>query len=260
MNVPKLEYLVAAATPAAGQPAPPRAAVRWFALAPRHPARGLPPARGRELRRRVPVLGLGEPPVVRRPGVPADAGGGVGSGARLPRATATCGSTSRSASCASPPASCWRPRWRCRSASLIGAFKVGEGLLQPLTEFVRYIPVPALIPICMVLFGIDELSEGHADLRRDVLPARADGRRRDPPRAARADPGQLHARRAARARSSAASCGRGAARHLRRARACATAGRGPTWSSPSWSRPTRGSATASSSSRASCRRRRSAST
>src|SRR6185436_19111300 len=26
---------------------------------------------------------------------------------------------------------------------LIGAFKVGEGLLQPFTEFVRYIPVPA---------------------------------------------------------------------------------------------------------------------
>jgi NitT/TauT family transport system permease protein len=38
----------------------------------------------------------------------------------------------------------------------IGAFKVCEGLLQPLTEFVRYIPVPALIPILMVLFGIDE--------------------------------------------------------------------------------------------------------
>jgi NitT/TauT family transport system permease protein len=41
----------------------------------------------------------------------------------------------------------------------IGAFKVVEGLLQPLTEFVRYIPVPALIPILMVLFGIDELSK-----------------------------------------------------------------------------------------------------
>lgn len=42
---------------------------------------------------------------------------------------------------------------------LIGSFKVFEGLLQPLTEFVRYIPVPALIPIFMVLFGIDELSK-----------------------------------------------------------------------------------------------------
>jgi NitT/TauT family transport system permease protein len=41
----------------------------------------------------------------------------------------------------------------------MGAFRVGEGLLQPLTEFVRYIPVPALIPIFMVLFGIDELSK-----------------------------------------------------------------------------------------------------
>jgi NitT/TauT family transport system permease protein len=42
---------------------------------------------------------------------------------------------------------------------LIGSFRVAEGLMQPLTEFVRYIPVPALIPIFMVLFGIDELSK-----------------------------------------------------------------------------------------------------
>jgi len=41
----------------------------------------------------------------------------------------------------------------------MGSFKVLEGLLQPLTEFIRYVPVPALIPIFMVLFGIDELSK-----------------------------------------------------------------------------------------------------
>lgn len=41
----------------------------------------------------------------------------------------------------------------------IGSFKVVEAVIQPLTEFVRYIPVPALIPILMVLFGIDELSK-----------------------------------------------------------------------------------------------------
>jgi NitT/TauT family transport system permease protein len=39
----------------------------------------------------------------------------------------------------------------------VGSFKVVEGLLQPLTDFIRYIPVPALIPIFMVLLGIDEL-------------------------------------------------------------------------------------------------------
>jgi NitT/TauT family transport system permease protein len=39
---------------------------------------------------------------------------------------------------------------------LIGAFRMGEGLVQPLTEFIRYIPVPALIPLMMVLFGIGE--------------------------------------------------------------------------------------------------------
>jgi NitT/TauT family transport system permease protein len=41
----------------------------------------------------------------------------------------------------------------------MGAFKAFEALWQPLIEFVRYVPVPALVPICMVLFGIDELSK-----------------------------------------------------------------------------------------------------
>lgn len=41
----------------------------------------------------------------------------------------------------------------------MGSFKVIEAVLQPITEFVRYIPVPALIPILMVVFGIDELSK-----------------------------------------------------------------------------------------------------
>ncbi|HUR45235.1 MAG TPA: ABC transporter permease [Candidatus Saccharimonadales bacterium] len=38
----------------------------------------------------------------------------------------------------------------------MGSFKVMEGLLQPLTEFIRYVPVPALIPMLMLLFGIGE--------------------------------------------------------------------------------------------------------
>ena len=37
-----------------------------------------------------------------------------------------------------------------------GTFRPVEALVQPLTEFIRYIPVPALIPILMVLFGIGE--------------------------------------------------------------------------------------------------------
>jgi NitT/TauT family transport system permease protein len=40
---------------------------------------------------------------------------------------------------------------------LIGSFKAGEGFVQPFTEFIRYIPVPAMIPLMMVLFGIGEL-------------------------------------------------------------------------------------------------------
>jgi NitT/TauT family transport system permease protein len=41
----------------------------------------------------------------------------------------------------------------------MGSFKVIEAIVQPVIEFVRYVPVPALIPILMVLFGIDELSK-----------------------------------------------------------------------------------------------------
>lgn len=40
---------------------------------------------------------------------------------------------------------------------LVGSYRVAEGLVQPITEFVRYIPVPALIPLMMLLFGIGEM-------------------------------------------------------------------------------------------------------
>jgi len=39
---------------------------------------------------------------------------------------------------------------------LMGAFRLLESFLQPVTEFIRYVPVPALIPVLIVLFGIDE--------------------------------------------------------------------------------------------------------
>lgn len=39
---------------------------------------------------------------------------------------------------------------------LAGTFKFAEGLLQPMTEFLRYLPVPAFVPLIMVWFGIDE--------------------------------------------------------------------------------------------------------
>ena len=41
----------------------------------------------------------------------------------------------------------------------IGSFKAGEALLRPLTEYVRYIPVPALIPLLMLFFGIGETAK-----------------------------------------------------------------------------------------------------
>ena len=42
---------------------------------------------------------------------------------------------------------------------LIGSFSSIEALVQPVTEFVRYVPVPALIPILMVTLGIGEESK-----------------------------------------------------------------------------------------------------
>ncbi|WP_411826683.1 ABC transporter permease [Luteolibacter sp. AS25] len=38
----------------------------------------------------------------------------------------------------------------------IGAYHWFESILQPVTEFVRYVPVPALVPLLIVIFGIDE--------------------------------------------------------------------------------------------------------
>ncbi len=39
---------------------------------------------------------------------------------------------------------------------LAGSFRLCSALLEPVSEFLRYIPVPALIPLVMILLGIDE--------------------------------------------------------------------------------------------------------
>lgn len=41
----------------------------------------------------------------------------------------------------------------------MGSFRIVEGFLQPMTEFVRYLPVPALIPVLMIVLGIGEMSK-----------------------------------------------------------------------------------------------------
>lgn len=38
----------------------------------------------------------------------------------------------------------------------LGSFNILEGFIQPVTEFSRYVPVPALVPLLIVLFGIGE--------------------------------------------------------------------------------------------------------
>jgi NitT/TauT family transport system permease protein len=42
---------------------------------------------------------------------------------------------------------------------LVGSFSLAEGIVQPATEFIRYVPVPALIPLLIVIFGIEETSK-----------------------------------------------------------------------------------------------------
>ena len=39
---------------------------------------------------------------------------------------------------------------------LMGAFKIAESFFQPWAEFIRYIPVPALIPLFIAIFGVNE--------------------------------------------------------------------------------------------------------
>lgn len=39
---------------------------------------------------------------------------------------------------------------------IAGCFKVTEAFIQPLVEFIRYLPVPAFVPLIMVWVGIDE--------------------------------------------------------------------------------------------------------
>lgn len=39
---------------------------------------------------------------------------------------------------------------------LVGTFKFTEAAVQPFTEFLRYMPVPAFVPLVMVWFGIGE--------------------------------------------------------------------------------------------------------
>jgi NitT/TauT family transport system permease protein len=42
---------------------------------------------------------------------------------------------------------------------LAGAFRLGSSLLEPLAELLRYIPVPALVPLVMIVAGIDEAAK-----------------------------------------------------------------------------------------------------
>ena len=59
----------------------------------------------------------------------------------------------------------------------IGSFKVMEGLLQPLTEFIRYIPVPGAHSDAHAPLWNRERGENHAHLRWHIFPTGAHGGR-----------------------------------------------------------------------------------
>jgi len=42
---------------------------------------------------------------------------------------------------------------------LMGCFKVFQALISPFVSFMRYLPVPALVPFCILWFGIGELQK-----------------------------------------------------------------------------------------------------
>ena len=176
--------------------------MRWFAPRRDIPERGYRRAGAGELRRRLPVLGRGS---------------------ATSRSPIRCSCPRRSRCGPRRAASCSEgDLWGDVKVSFLrvtagfllsaalaipigvtmGAFKVGEG---PAAAAHRVRPLHSGA-------GADPAddgdvrhrrdAEGDADLRRHLLPARADGRRRDPARALRADPGRLHARRRHGARSS----------------------------------------------------------
>ena len=41
----------------------------------------------------------------------------------------------------------------------IGSYRIWEAFLQPIFEFIRYFPVPALIPLLVAIYGVDEESK-----------------------------------------------------------------------------------------------------
>ena len=65
----------------------------------------------------------------------------------------------------------WASSWRVMAGFLLGvglAVPVGllmgslqsaEALLRPMTEFMRYLPVPAFLPLCILWFGIGDLAK-----------------------------------------------------------------------------------------------------
>ena len=66
---------------------------------------------------------------------------------------------------------------------LMSSYRVVGAALEPIVDFIRYLPVPALVPLSIIWFGVGEDDQDLPPLARHVLPARPPRRRRHAPRA-----------------------------------------------------------------------------
>ena len=77
---------------------------------------------------------------------------------------------------------------------LMSCYRGVGAFTEPLIDFIRYLPVPALVPLTLIWLGIGEELENRAPVDRDLLPACPAGCRRCPARADRVHRDRPHAR------------------------------------------------------------------
>ena len=78
---------------------------------------------------------------------------------------------------------------------LMSSYRVVGAALEPMIDFIRYLPVPALVPLSIIWFGVGEELQDLPPVDRHVLPARPARRRRHAAGAARIYRDRPHARR-----------------------------------------------------------------
>ena len=97
---------------------------------------------------------------------------------------------------------------------LIGCYRGWEAAIEPLVDFIRYMPVVAFVPLTILWTGTGDIAEVPHHLHRHLLPAGAAGHGQREVRAARLRQSRPHARDAGVAHPDAHRRALGDARHL----------------------------------------------